>query len=415
MQRNNRSQLVCRVAHSDPYKRKLLIRSSGLLQMSIAFIDLAAQQCRIKDRIDSAIQRVLAHGSYIMGPEVREFEARLAEFGQSKRALSCANGTDALALPLMAWEIGPGDAVFCPSFTFTATAEVVPWTGAEPVFVDVLLDTYNLDPAKLEEAISAIKAEGRLAPKVIIAVDLFGQPADYPKISAIARKHGLKLIADSAQGFGCTLNGRHPIHWADVTTTSFFPAKPLGCYGDGGAVLTNDDALWDVMDSLRVHGKAVAGDLQGRTFDHDPKYLNARIGMNSRLDTIQAAILLEKLAIFADEIEIRQTVAARYAEGLAGLVDIPAVIDGGVSVWAQYTVEHDDRDGLAAHLKAQGVPSAAYYPVPMHRQAPYSHYSQPGGLSISDAAADRVIALPMHAYLDAETQDQIIEAIRSHS
>jgi dTDP-4-amino-4,6-dideoxygalactose transaminase len=380
--------------------------------MSIAFIDLAAQQRRIKDRIDAAIQKVLAHGGYVMGPEVREFEGRLAEFGQAKRALSCANGTDAIALPLMAWGVGAGDAVFCPSFTFTATAEVVPWTGAEPVFVDILPDTYNLDPEKLEAAIRAVKAEGRLSPKVIIAVDLFGQPADYPQIAEIARRHGLKLIADSAQGFGCTLSGHHPIHWADVTTTSFFPAKPLGCYGDGGAVLTNDDVLWDLMDSLRVHGKAVAADLNGRTFDHDPKYLSARIGMNSRLDTIQAAILIEKLAIFADEIERRQVVAQRYAEGLGAVVKVPTIIDGGMSVWAQYTVQHDDRDGLAAHLKLHGVPTAAYYPVPMHQQPPYARYLQPGGLPVSEAAADRVIALPMHAYLDEATQSQIIDAVQ---
>jgi UDP-2-acetamido-2-deoxy-ribo-hexuluronate aminotransferase len=382
--------------------------------MSIAFIDLAAQQRRIKPAIDAAIQRVLAHGGYVMGPEVREFEERLASFGQAKRALSCANGTDAIALPLMAWGIGVGDAVFCPSFTFTATAEVVPWTGAEPVFVDVLPDTYNLDPVKLEAAIQAIKAEGRLIPKVIIAVDLFGQPADYPAISEIARRHGLKLIADSAQGFGCTLNGQHPIHWADVTTTSFFPAKPLGCYGDGGAVLTNDDDLWEVMDSLRVHGKAVGRDLVGWSPEHDPKYLNIRIGMNSRLDTIQAAILIEKLKVFADEIEARQAVAARYAEGLAGVAKVPTVIEGGVSVWAQYTIEHDDRDGLAAHLKIQGVPTAAYYPVPMHMQVPYRDFPQPGGLPVSEAAAGRVLALPMHAYLEPRTQDQIIEAVTSY-
>jgi dTDP-4-amino-4,6-dideoxygalactose transaminase len=383
--------------------------------MSIAFIDLAAQQRRIKPAIDAAIQKVLAHGAYVMGPEVREFESKLADFGMAKRALSCGNGTDAIALPLMAWGIGAGDAVFCPSFTFAATAEVVPWTGAEPVFVDILPDTYNLDPAKLEAAIQAIKTEGRLKPRAIIAVDLFGQPADYPKIAEIARRYDLKLIADSAQGFGCTLAGEHPLHWADVATTSFFPAKPLGCYGDGGAVLTNDDGLWDLMDSLRVHGKAVAGDLAGRTFDHDPKYLNTRIGMNSRLDTIQAAILIEKLSIFADEIAARQVVAQRYAEGLAGTVKVPTVVEGGQSVWAQYTVEHEDRDGLAAHLKGQGVPTAAYYPVPMHRQAPYTHFPQPGGLPVSEAAADRVVALPMHAYLDAHTQGRIIEAVRGYN
>ena len=383
--------------------------------MTIAFIDLAAQQRRIKPAIDAAIQAVLAHGGYVMGPEVREFEARLAEFGQAKRALSCGNGTDAIALPLMAWGIGPGDAVFCPSFTFAATPEVVPWSGATPVFVDILPDTYNLDPDKLEAAIVSILAEGKLKPRAIIAVDLFGQPADYPRIAEIARRHGLKLIADSAQGFGCTLHGQHPIHWADVTTTSFFPAKPLGCYGDGGAVLTDDDDLWEVMDSLRVHGKAVGRDLVGWSPDHDPKYLNTRIGMNSRLDTIQAAILIEKLKVFGSEIEARQAVAARYAEGLSGVAHAPEVIEGGLSVWAQYTIEHEDRDGLAAHLKTQGVTTAAYYPVPMHRQAPYRDFPQPGGLPVSEAAAGRVLALPMHAYLEPETQDRIIEAVRGYN
>jgi dTDP-4-amino-4,6-dideoxygalactose transaminase len=385
--------------------------------MSIAFIDLAAQQRRIRDRIDAAIARVLDHGGYVMGPEVREFEARLAAFGQAKLALSCANGTDALALPLMAWGVCAGDAVFCPSFTFTATPEIVPWFGAEPVFVDILPDTYNIDPTHLEASIQAIKAEGRLTPKVVIAVDLFGQPADYPALKAICDRHGLKLISDSAQGFGCTLNGKHPIHWADVTATSFFPAKPLGCYGDGGAVLTNDQALWDRMDSFRVHGKAVAEDLQGRTFEHEAKYLNARIGMNSRLDTLQAAILIEKLAIFEEEIALRQAVANRYAEGLDGSVlQVPTVIEGGVSVWAQYVIEHRDRDGLAAHLRGQGVPTAVYYPVPMHQQAPYAHFPQgAGGLPVTEAKAETVLALPMHPYLDAATQDRIIEAIRGYN
>ncbi|HLY78527.1 MAG TPA: DegT/DnrJ/EryC1/StrS aminotransferase family protein, partial [Caulobacteraceae bacterium] len=209
----------------------------------IPFIDLAAQQSRIKPRIDAAIQRVLAHGGYVMGPEVRAFEEQLASFGRAGHALSCGNGTDALALPLMAWDIGPGDAVFCPSFTFAATPEVIPWTGATPVFVDILPDTYNLDPAHLEAAIEAVKAKGELRPAAVIAVDLFGQPADYPRLAAICRRYGLKLIADSAQGFGSTLHGEHPVRWADAATTSFFPAKPLGGYGDGGAVLTDDAAL----------------------------------------------------------------------------------------------------------------------------------------------------------------------------
>jgi dTDP-4-amino-4,6-dideoxygalactose transaminase len=380
----------------------------------IAFIDLAAQQARIKPAIDAAIQRVLAHGGYVMGHEVREFEAKLAAFGEAKLALSCANGTDAIALPLMAWEIGAGDAVFCPSFTFAATPEVIPWTGATPVFVDIVAGTYNLDPAHLEASIAAVQAEGKLTPKAVIAVDLFGQPADYPAIKAICERHGLKLIADSAQGFGCTLHDKHPLAWADVTTTSFFPAKPLGCYGDGGAVLTNDAALWERMDSYRVHGKAVASDTAGHTFDHDPKYLNMRIGMNSRLDTIQAAILIEKLKIFAEEIELRQGVADRYAEGLTGsVIATPGVIDGGRSVWAQYVIEHENRDGLAAYLRTKGVPSAVYYPVPMHRQEPYAGFPVgPGGLPVSDAKAETVIALPMHPYLTEEVQDQIIEAVR---
>ncbi len=382
---------------------------------NLPFIDLAAQQRRIKPAIDAAIAKVLAHGGYVMGPEVRAFEGKLAAFGQAPLALSCANGTDALALPLMAWGIGAGDAVFCPSFTFTATAEIVPWTNAEPVFVDVLADTYCLDPAALEAAVVAVKAAGRLKPAAVIAVDLFGQSADYPALKAVCDRHGLKLIADSAQGFGCTLNGHHPIHWADVTTTSFFPAKPLGCYGDGGAVLAKDQGLWNLMDSLRVHGKAVAGDGID-TGGHDPKYLNTRIGMNSRLDTIQAAILIEKLAIFPEEIVLREAVARRYAAGLAGSkAQAPKVIEGGQSVWAQYVIEHPDRDGLAAHLKSECIPTAVYYPAPMHIQGPYAGFERgPGGLPVTEAAAGRVLALPMHPYLEAADQDRIIGAIRSY-
>jgi len=383
----------------------------------IAFIDLAAQQARLKPRIDAAIQRVLAHGQYVMGPEVAAFERQLADFCGAAHALSCGNGTDAIALPLMAWGIGAGDAVFCPSFTFAATPEVVPWTGATPVFVDILPDTYGLDPAHLEAAIAAVRAEGRLRPAAVIAVDLFGQSADYPRLAAICRREGLKLIADSAQGFGCTLDGRHPAHWADAATTSFFPAKPLGAYGDGGAVLTDDAALWERMDSLRVHGKAVAGDIAGKVFEHDPKYLNMRIGMNSRLDTLQAAILIEKLAVFPGEIEARQIAADRYAAGLKGhCLATPTVIAGGTSVWAQYVIEHADRDGLAAHLKTQGIPTAVYYPVPMHQQAPYAGFPRgPGGLPVSEAKAELVLALPMHADLTAETQDRIIAAVRGYN
>lgn len=382
--------------------------------MSIAFIDLAAQQRRIRPQIDAAIAKVLDHGAYVMGPEVRQLEAELAAFAGSKYCVSCANGTDAIALPLWAWQVGEGDAVFCPSFTFAATAEVVPWTGASPVFVDILPDTYNIDPIKLDAAIEAVKAEGKLVPKVVVAVDLFGQPANYPAISAIAKKHGLKLIADSAQGFGGTLDGQHPGRWADVVTTSFFPAKPLGCYGDGGAMLTDDAALAELLDSLRVHGKATQNDIAGRAFEHDPKYFNMRVGMNSRLDTIQAAVLLEKLKLFPGEIAMRNDIADRYAAGLDGCVQaVPVVIAGGVSTWAQYTIEHRDRDGLAAHLKAQGIPSAVYYPIPMHKQGVYARYPQPGGLPLTEAKAEAVISLPMHPYLDAEVQERIISAVKS--
>jgi dTDP-4-amino-4,6-dideoxygalactose transaminase len=381
----------------------------------IPFIDLAAQRKRLGPRIDAAIARVLAHGAYVMGPEVRELEVRLAAFCGARLALSCANGTDALALPLMAWDVGPGDAIFCPSFTFAATPEVAPWVGAEPVFVDIRPDTYTIDPDHLEASIEAVEAEGRLRPRVVIAVDLFGQPADYPRLSEICRRHGLKLIADSAQGFGCTLHRRHPMAWADVVTTSFFPAKPLGAYGDGGAVLMNDPDLWERMDSLRVHGKATPSD--GAIASHDPKYLNARVGMNSRLDTIQAAILLEKLAIFEEEIVARQAVADRYGEGLGEVcLRTPTVIPGGQSTWAQYVVEHRDRDGLAVHLKAAEVPTAIYYPMPMHRQKPYASYPRgPGGLPVSEAKARRVIALPMHAYLTPQVQDGIIDAVRGYN
>ncbi|HUO22908.1 MAG TPA: DegT/DnrJ/EryC1/StrS aminotransferase family protein [Caulobacteraceae bacterium] len=368
------------------------------------FIDLKAQQRRIRTELDAAIGRVLDHGAYVMGPEVRAFEGALAAFGQAELALSCANGTDAVVLPLMAWGVGPGDAVFCPSFTFAATAEVVPWTGAEPVFVDVLADTYNMDPASLEQAIAETRKAGKLTPKAVIAVDLFGQPADYPKIAEICREHGLKLLSDSAQGFGCTLNGHHPLHWADAASTSFFPAKPLGGYGDGGAVLTDSQADWDVMDSLRIHGKGT------------DKYDNVRIGMNSRLDTIQAAILLEKLKIFGEEIVLRNQVAERYARGLAGVAVTPKVIVGGVSTWAQYTIEHADRDGLAAYLKTKDIPTAAYYPRPTHMQSAYEAFAVAGGrLPVTEQKAKVVLALPMHPYLTPAMQDLIIEAIRGYN
>jgi len=368
----------------------------------IAFIDLAAQRALIKDRLDAAIARVVEEGAYILGPQVAELEAALKSFGQAEHALSCANGTDAIALPLMAWKIRPGDAVFVPSFTFAATAEVVAWLGATPVFVDIDPDTYCMDPASLEAAVEAVTREGALTPRAVIAVDLFGQPADYPALSAITRRHGMKLVADSAQGFGCTLNGRHPVHWADIATISFYPAKPLGCYGDGGAVVTNDAGLAGLIASLRNHGQG------------EVRYAYDRIGMNSRLDTIQAAVLLAKLEIFASEIEARNAAAKTYEDALADLVKTPKVIEGGVSVWAQYTIETGDRDALRARLGEAGVPTAVYYPSPMHVQAPYAHYPKaPGGLPVTERAMARVVSLPMDAYVGGARQDAVIKAVRA--
>ncbi|MEM1381201.1 MAG: DegT/DnrJ/EryC1/StrS aminotransferase family protein [Pseudomonadota bacterium] len=383
--------------------------------MGIPFIDLQAQRAQIADQVDAAIAKVLDHGAFIMGPEVRELEAQLSAFTGASHSIGCGNGTDALALPLMAWGIGPGDAVFCPSFTFTATAEIVPWEGASPVFVDIDPRTYNMDPASLEAAIEAVKSEGQLTPKVIIAVDLFGQPADYPAIRAIADRHNLKLIADSAQGFGCTIDGAHPIKWADAVTTSFFPAKPLGCYGDGGAVQVNSQEMWDLLDSLRVHGKATQADMDAAAYSgHEAKYLNPRIGMNSRLDSIQAAVLLQKLTIFAKEIRMREAVAQRYNTALEGhVLAVPFVKEGYQSTWAQYTIEVENREAVQASLREDGVPSAVYYPVPMHMQGPYKDYpTAPGGLPVTEEKRSVVMSLPMHPYLDHETQDVVIEAVK---
>jgi dTDP-4-amino-4,6-dideoxygalactose transaminase len=370
--------------------------------MSIAFIDLAAQQRRIRDRLDARIAAVLDHGGYIMGPEVREFETALAGFCGAKHALGCANGTDALELALMALGAGPGDAVFCPTFTFASTAEVVPGTGATPVMVDVRDDTYNLDVDSLRRAIDQAKAQG-LNPAGVIPVDLFGLPADYDAIQAVADEHGMWVIADSAQGFGATYRGRTTGTIGTIATTSFFPAKPLGCYGDGGAIFTADDALAQRMESLRVHGKGT------------DKYDNVHIGVNSRLDTLQAAILLEKLAVYPDEIEARQVVARRYAEGIGDALITPYVPDDCRSVWAQYTVrvrEGQDREAIMARLKDAGVPTVVYYPRPLHQQTAYNVYpTDPAGLSVSDRLAKEVFSLPMHPYLEADVQDRIIAAV----
>ena len=368
------------------------------------FIDLAAQQQRIRPALDARIAAVLDHGKYIMGPEVAEFEGKLAEFCGAKHALGCANGTDALQLALMALGAGPGDAVFCPTFTFASTAEIVPMTGGTPVFVDVDERTYNLDVESLKRAIAFAKAEG-MKPAGVIAVDLFGLPADYDAIEAVAQENGMWVVSDSAQGFGADYNGRRTGSIGTIATTSFFPAKPLGCYGDGGAVFTDDDELRALLDSYRVHGKGTH------------KYDNERIGLNSRLDTLQAAILLEKLAIYEDEIEARQVVANRYTDALGDLLITPHVPNGCRSVWAQYTVRTRDGSGrgaVMATLKEHGVPSVVYYPRPLHLQTAYSSFpGDPEGLATSERMANEVFSLPMHPYMDEGTQAQVIEALRA--
>jgi dTDP-4-amino-4,6-dideoxygalactose transaminase len=368
----------------------------------IPFIDIAAQRARLGARIDEAVARVLTHCRFINGPEVTEFEQQLAAFAGAKHALACSSGTDALAMILMAWGIKAGDAVFCPAFTFCATAEVVPWVGATPVFVDILEDTFNMDPASLEAAIAVAKQKG-LTPKVVVPVDLFGQPADMDAIEAIAKAHGLKVLCDTAQGFGATWNGRRTGSFGDATATSFFPAKPLGCYGDGGAVLTDDDDLLPILKSVREHGQGV------------DKYENVRLGMTGRLDTIQAAVLLEKLAIFEDEIAARQRIAERYNAALADVCTVPAVDPRASSVWAQYTIRLPQgvRDDLAAALQKEGVPTAVYYRIPMHRQPAYAHYPAAGnGLPVCEKLAGEVISLPMHPYLDEAAQERVIAAVR---
>ena len=369
---------------------------------SIPFIDLAAQRSRLGRVVDDAIARVLAHGQYILGPEVRMLEADLANFCGAKEVVSCSNGTDALALILRARGIKAGDAVFCPSFTFAATAEVVAWFGATPVFIDVFPDTFNIDPSSLERGIATAKQLG-LRPACVIPVDLFGQPADYEAIEPVCSAHKLWILSDAAQSFGATYKGRKIGKIGLATATSFFPAKPLGCYGDGGAIFTDDAELAVVLRSLRMHGQGV------------DKYDNTRIGMNGRMDTIQAAILIEKLKIFADEIEKRQAVATRYNEGLKGVAVVPRVMDECVSTWAQYTIKigKSRRDAVAAALKERGIPTAIYYPKPLHQQTAYKHYPSAGnGLPVSDSIAQDVLSLPMHPYLLPDLQDRIIQATR---
>ena len=363
------------------------------------FIDLHAQQKHLKAEIDAGIADVLRHGRYILGPQVVEFETRLAKFADAKHAVSCANGTDAITLPLMAWDIGPGDAVFCPSFSYCATAEVVALRGATPVFVDIDRETYNMDSESLRTAVTQIQRQGQLTPRAVIIVDLFGQCADYAALAPICRDAGLKIVSDCAQGFGSTRSGKHPLEWADVQTTSFFPAKPLGCYGDGGAVLTSDEALNDLLRSLRFHGRSDA------PFDSD------HVGINSRLDTLQAAILLPKLAVFKDEIATRNVIAQRYSDGLKGRVSrTPKIDDGVISTWAQYTIEVPDAEGFTNTMKAEGLPTARYYPLPIHMHKAYRDFPVSGnGLPNTMACRKHVVSLPMHAYLTEADQTRIIE------
>ena len=368
----------------------------------IPFIDVAAQRRRLGAAIDDAVTRVLNHCQFILGPEVRTFESDLAAFCGARHVVTCASGTDALVLALRAMGIGAGDAVLCPSFTFCATAEVAALVGATPVFVDVDAKTFNIDANGIAGAVETARQAG-LNPKAIIPVDLFGLPADHAGIRAAAAAANLLVLDDAAQSFGATCDNRRLGTFGLCTATSFFPAKPLGCYGDGGAVMTDDDGLADIMRSLRVHGQG------------SDKYDNVRIGLASRLDTMQAAILIEKLKIFPDEIDARNATARRYNEGLSDVAVVPAVPPGMTSVWAQYTirVQGGRRDALAAELKAERIPTAIYYPIPLHRQHASKQYPVgKGGVAVSDQLADEVISLPMHAYLDAPTQDRIIDATR---
>jgi len=366
----------------------------------IAFIDLQAQRRRLGAPLEKAVLDAVQGGQWILGPQVTRLEKELAEFAGVKHAIACANGTDALMIVLRAWDIGPGDAVFVPAFTFAASAEVVALVGATPVFVDVLEDTYNMSPASLDEAIATVKREGKLTPRVVMPVDLFGQAADYRALEPVCRREGLKMLCDAAQGFGALLDGRRAGGIGDAASTSFFPAKPLGCYGDGGATFTNDDHLNDLLRSIRVHGQG------------SDKYENVRIGVNSRLDTIQAAILLEKLKVFPEEIEMRDAVAQRYSNAFraSNRIVVPRVIEGAQSTWAQYTIQVPDRDKLQADLKAQGIPTAVYYPIPLSAQKGYKQYPS-APTPVSEKLCKTVISLPMHPDLDPATQDRVIAAV----
>ena len=384
------------------------------------FIDLATQQKRIRDKIEANITAVLDHGKYIMGPEIKTLEKRLADYAGVKHAIGCASGTDALLMALLALKVGPGDAVFTSPFTFIATAEVISLLGATPVYVDIDPATFNLDPSKLALAVSALKANDSnlyplpvnnnpspLIPKGVIAVDIFGLPAEYERIDAVAREHDLFVIEDAAQSFGAELNGGKACSFGNIASTSFFPAKPLGCYGDGGMCFTDDDELANIMESVRVHGKG------------DHKYDNVRIGINGRLDSLQAAILLAKFDIFPEEIELRQKVASRYATllGSDAQIKVPSIPSGATSAWAQYSIlaaDEQQRTGLQNSLKEAAIPTAIYYPQPLHLQTAFASLGyQKGDFPISEDCAHRIFSLPMHPYLAEEDQKRIADVIKN--
>lgn len=367
------------------------------------FVDLQAQQERIAGELREAVARVLAHGQFVMGEEVEAVEAELGRFCGARNVISCASGTDALLMALLAYEVGAGDAVLVPSFTFVASAEVVQLLGATPIFVDVEAGSFNMDAGRLGEAIEYARGAG-LRVRGVIAVDLFGLPADYEAIGEVARAEGLFVLADSAQSFGARRGGKMAGTFGDVSATSFFPAKPLGCYGDGGAVFTEDDGLAEVLRSVRVHG------MGGSRYEH------VRTGITGRLDTLQAAVLLCKLKIFAGELEAREGVARGYAEGLGGVegVVVPRVGEGCRSAWAQYTLRVERRDELREFLGGRGIPSAVYYPVPLHLQGAFRGGWREGapGLGVSEGLAGEVVSLPMHAYLEEGEVGEVVGAVR---
>lgn len=365
------------------------------------FIDLKSQYLDLKESIDARIHDVLNHGQYIMGPEVKELEEKLASYVGVKHAVSCANGTDALSLALMAMGVAKGDAVFVPTFTFFASAEAVALSGATPVFVDAHPDTFNMCPDDLEHRIKSVLDEGELCPKVVMTVDLFGLPADYEKIQAVASKYKLLTLEDAAQGLGGNISGKRAGSFGDIATTSFFPAKPLGCYGDGGAIFTDDDGYAELIRSYRIHGKG------------EDKYDNVRVGVNSRLDTIQAAILLEKLNVFDDELSRRNDVSRIYSEHLAEkAIKSPFVPDGYYSSWAQYTIMADNRDELQRSLAKKGIPTAIYYKKCMHEQSAFSNLKVYGTqLSVAEELSRKALSLPMHPYLSECRAAEIVNEL----